>query len=74
MLVRNTLLAAQNLRNPFTIAYRGFEIGDPAVDKRIAAWTSGPIASRLTPVLAASLHYEILRLTVEAFEKRTKGE
>jgi hypothetical protein len=38
MLVRNTLLAAENLRNPFTVAYRGFEIGDPAVDKRIVAW------------------------------------
>jgi hypothetical protein len=38
MLVRNTLLAAENLRNPFTVAYRGFEIGDPAVNKRVVAW------------------------------------
>jgi hypothetical protein len=38
LLVRNTLSAALNLRNPITVAYHGFEIGDPAVDKRIAAW------------------------------------
>jgi hypothetical protein len=38
LLVRNTLLAAENRRNPFAVAYRGFEIGDPAVDKRIVAW------------------------------------
>jgi hypothetical protein len=37
-------------------------------------WASDPIASGLKPALVASLHYEILRLAVEAFEKRTKGE
>jgi hypothetical protein len=38
MLVRNTLVAAQNRRNPFVVAYGGLEIGDPATDKRIAEW------------------------------------
>jgi hypothetical protein len=111
LLVRNTLAAAQNRRNPFTVAYRGFEIGDPAVDKRIVAWAGtqfaqslgiefaqgqlkhwwaeamaekygrvpnesdwadDPIASRIKPELAASLHDEILQLAAEAFEKRVK--
>jgi len=111
LLVRNTLAAAQNRRNPFTVAYRGFEVGDPAVDKRIVAWAGtqfaqslgiefaqgqlkhwwaeamaekygrvpnesdwadDPIASRIKPELAASLHDEILQLAAEAFEKRVK--
>jgi hypothetical protein len=37
-LVRNTMLSAQNRRNPFVVAYRGLDLGDPAVDKRILAW------------------------------------
>jgi hypothetical protein len=38
ILVRNTLYHAQNRRNPFIVAYRGFEIGSPAVDRRILSW------------------------------------
>lgn len=109
MLVGNVLGNSQDYRNPFAVAYRGFEIGDPAVDKRIAAWiqlqfanktefrlgqlkhwwgeamaekydaaptevhwANDPIATRLTPKLAASLHDEILQLGREAFEKRAK--
>jgi hypothetical protein len=37
-LVNIALLNAEIRRNPFTVAYGGFEIGDPAVDKRIVAW------------------------------------
>jgi hypothetical protein len=99
MLVNLALLNAEGHRNPFEAAYRGFEIGDPAVDKRIEAWAeqqfadkpafrqgqlkdmwagamaekygaapnevtwaNDPIASRITPELAASLHDEMLRL------------
>jgi hypothetical protein len=36
--VYNTLLHAGANRNPFTVAYGGFEIGDPEVDKRIIQW------------------------------------
>jgi hypothetical protein len=32
------LLNAGHLRNPFKVAYQGFEIGDPEVDKRVVAW------------------------------------
>jgi len=108
-LVNFALLNGEIYRNPFTVAYRGFEIGDPAVDNRIAAWaelqfadkgefrqgqlkrmwaeaivekcgcapnevnwTNDPIASRIKPALAASLHDEVLRLGAEAFAKRTK--
>ena len=38
ILVRNTLYHAQTRRNPFLIAYKGFEIGDPAVDARLLSW------------------------------------
>jgi hypothetical protein len=37
-LVGNTMATAQNRRNPFAVAYQGFEIGDPAIDKRIMEW------------------------------------
>jgi hypothetical protein len=111
LLVRNTLLHAETRRNPFTVAYRGFDIGDPAVDKRIVGWigsqfaqslaiqfeqgrlkhfwaeamaekygaaptevnwANDPIATRIKPELAASLHDEILRLGAEAVAKRPK--
>jgi len=110
LLVERTLLAAINRGKPFTVAYRGFEIGDPELDKRIVAWAekmligdavesgaysmkgrwaasmaekysgaptevnwaSDPIASRIRPSLAASLHDEILRLGAEAFDREAK--
>lgn len=37
-LVDNTLVTARGYRNPFAVAYQGFEIGDPAIDFRIASW------------------------------------
>jgi len=109
MLVNLALLNAEIRRNPFAVAYRGFQIGDPAVDKRIAAWAelqfddkgeirqgqlkhmwaeammekcgcapnevswaNDPIASRIKPALAASLHDEVFRLGADAFAKRAK--
>jgi hypothetical protein len=37
-LVDHTLVKAGGYRNPFTVAYEGFAIGDPAIDSRIATW------------------------------------
>jgi hypothetical protein len=37
-LVSDTLIQSAAWRNPFGLAYSGLEIGDPAMDKRIAAW------------------------------------
>jgi hypothetical protein len=37
-MVEGALINARSYRNPFIVAYRGFEIGDPAVDSRIAPW------------------------------------
>ena len=37
-LVDHTLVTARGYRNPFTVAYEGFAIGDPAIDSRIATW------------------------------------
>src|ERR1700722_16949902 len=37
-MVRIILLDAMGYRNPFAVAYRGFAIGDPAVDSRIGDW------------------------------------
>lgn len=36
-MVEHTMIAAYS-RDPFKLAYRGFEIGDPAIDKRLLAW------------------------------------
>lgn len=47
-LVERTLGSARDYaksRNPFVVAYRGFAIGDPAIDQRIVAWAE----SRLSP-------------------------
>ncbi len=105
-----TLFNAEIYRNPFAVAYRGLNIGDPAVDKRIVGWAelqfadktdlrqrqlkhlwaeamaekyataptgvnwaNDPIASRIKPELAASLHDEVLRLAAEAFATRAKN-
>jgi len=38
-MVGNILSNGMGYRNPFTVAYRGFAIGDPAIDSRIAVWT-----------------------------------
>jgi hypothetical protein len=37
-LVTGVLYSAQNRRNPFAVAYKGLDIGDAKVDKRIVAW------------------------------------
>jgi hypothetical protein len=96
--------------NPLAAAYGGFEIGDPAVDRRIVdwiaplltdsksptavakfkqwwadamvdkyggvptdlQWATDPIASRLKAQLAESLHNDMIRLTMDALQKRTR--
>ena len=37
-LVGKTLLTARTYRNPFTVAYGGYELGDAAIESRIAPW------------------------------------
>lgn len=44
-LVGRTLDNAGNWRNPFTVAYRGLEMGDEAVSSHIAAWAESALAS-----------------------------
>jgi hypothetical protein len=39
-MVLQTMYAAYNRRNAFTVAYRGFDLGDPAIDKRLIEWAS----------------------------------
>jgi hypothetical protein len=39
-LVIDVLVNAQDRGNPFAVAYKGFDIGDPRVDKQIVAWAS----------------------------------
>jgi hypothetical protein len=36
--VQRVLFGAQNIGNPYVLAYRGLEIGDPAIDRGIVAW------------------------------------
>jgi hypothetical protein len=45
-LVRLTLFHANNRGNSFTLAYRGFEIGDPAMDTRIAAYVKERVEAK----------------------------
>ena len=108
-LVGATLTSSSAWRNPFGVAYRVFDIGDPAMDKRIAVWgesqlttkagttaaqmkrwwaeaavdkygaapterqrVGDPLASRLSFPLAEAIHNELLRLAVEALEKRSR--
>jgi hypothetical protein len=44
-LVGRTLDNAGNWRNPFTVAYRGLEMGDEAVSLYTAAWAESALAS-----------------------------
>jgi hypothetical protein len=37
-MVAETMYAAYNRTNPFTVAYQGFAIGDMAIDKRLVEW------------------------------------
>jgi hypothetical protein len=45
--VESVLLSAQAKGDPYPLAYRGFDIGDPAVDKRIAAWAEKDLAEEM---------------------------
>jgi hypothetical protein len=46
-MVRIVLFSAMGYRNPFTVAYRGFAIGDPAIDSRIAEWTEAQLSQNV---------------------------
>jgi hypothetical protein len=43
-MVGNILFNGMGYRNPFTVAYRGFAIGDPLIDSRIAVWTEAQLS------------------------------
>jgi hypothetical protein len=43
-MVGNILFNAMGYRNQFTVAYRGFAIGDPSIDSRIAEWTEAQLS------------------------------
>jgi hypothetical protein len=45
-MVARTMYAAYS-RNPFKLAYQGFEIGDPAVDKRLLDWAEEYLSKEL---------------------------
>ena len=44
-LVGNALTHSMNCRNPFTVAYRGLEIGDEAIARSTIAWAESALAS-----------------------------
>jgi hypothetical protein len=43
-MVSSTLFSVPGNRNPFTVAYRGFAIGEPAVDRRLGEWAEAALA------------------------------
>src|SRR6266498_614452 len=45
-MVARTMYAAYS-RNPFKVAYQGFEIGDPAIDKRLVDWAEEILSGEL---------------------------
>lgn len=45
--VEQTLLNTQDVWNPYTLAYRGFDIGDPAVDRRIVLWAEKRLSEEM---------------------------
>jgi hypothetical protein len=44
-LIARTFDNALNWRNPFTVAYRAFEIGDDAINRHTSAWSESALAS-----------------------------
>jgi hypothetical protein len=48
-MVDHTMIAAYS-RNPFKLAYQGFEIGDPAIDKRLLAWVEKALREELDKI------------------------
>jgi hypothetical protein len=67
-LVDRTLGHAQNRRNPFTLAYRGFEIGDPALDEKIMAWAEEQLANKDQYAIV-----EVRRFWAEALLDKYRG-
>jgi hypothetical protein len=45
-LVNRTLMEAETRRNPYSLAYRGLELGNPGVAERIRAWAQARLADR----------------------------
>lgn len=48
-MVEGTMRYSSAYRNPFTLASRGLELGDPALDSRIAKWVQGRLAEEPPP-------------------------
>jgi hypothetical protein len=46
-MVYNTMAAAISRGNPFTLLYQGFDLGDPAIDKRLVAFAEGLLKEEL---------------------------
>jgi hypothetical protein len=53
-LVQRALFSAVSYRNAFGVAYQGLELGDPALDSRIAAWVQTQLAERKSPLPGAA--------------------
>ena len=47
-LVADALSHAESFRNPFSVAYRGLALGDPALNRRILAWADTEANSNST--------------------------
>jgi hypothetical protein len=50
-----TMTSAHSSGRGFTVAYQGFDLGDPAVDKRIWAWAE-PLLMEELPRVGSALH------------------
>jgi hypothetical protein len=68
--VRNTLDEAETRQNPFLLAYKGFEIGDPAVENRILAWAEEQFHDDTTEFRHGQLKHWWAEAMVEKYHHR----
>ena len=75
-LVGKTLLTARTYRNPFTVAYGGFEIGDVAIDSRIAPWFEAQFSQAEAILRNADTDFDVRRQKqwwAEALSRKIPG-
>ena len=67
-MVERTMFNALTRRTPYSLAYAGLEIGDPAIDKRVVSW----VEARLADKTSGGMH-EVRQLWAEAMVDKYGG-
>lgn len=75
-MVAKTLLTARTYRNPFTVAYGGFDIGDAAIDSRMVPWFESQFSQAEAILRQSDTDFEIReqkRWWAEALVEKYRG-